>query len=189
MEAGVFYHIYNRGNNRQLIFFEEENYHYFMRRFSKHLLPYINLYAYCLMPNHFHFLIKFKGESNDISEEQLEMISESFRIFFMSYAKSINKKYKRTGSLFQRKFKSKPVLEESYFSTVVQYFHFNPVKAGLCKKPKDWKFSSYNSIISTKPTNLKRDEVLKWFGGVENFIKTHNDRMLDIEMIEALLFK
>lgn len=189
MEAETFYHIYNRGNNRQIIYFEEENYHYFMRKFTKHLLPCIDLYAYCLMPNHFHFLIKLKREHLDVSEEYMKMVSESFKVFFMSYAKSINKKYKRTGSLFQRKFKSKPVLEESYFTTIVQYFHFNPVKAGLCKKPKDWKFSSYNAIVSTKPTKLKRDEVLEWFGGCENFIKIHEERQLDIEMIETLLFK
>ena len=60
MEQGSFYHIYNRGNNKQDIFFEEKNYDLFLKNFDKYLSSFVDVYAYCLMPNHFHFLIKIK---------------------------------------------------------------------------------------------------------------------------------
>jgi putative transposase len=60
MQPGSFYHIYNRGNNKQEIFFEEKNYHHFLNLFQKYLASFVDVYAYCLMPNHFHFLIRIK---------------------------------------------------------------------------------------------------------------------------------
>ena len=68
MEPGNFYHIYNRGNNKENIFFEEKNYYYFLKKFDEYLSAFSDVYAYCLMPNHFHFLIKIKETSNKTSE-------------------------------------------------------------------------------------------------------------------------
>ena len=180
MEEEKFYHIFNRGNNRENIFKEEENYYYFLRQYEKYMLKFIDTYTYCLMPNHFHFLIQIKeaGKTSKVSKtfevsQRLTPVEKAFRDFFISYAKSINKKYQRTGSLFQYKFKRKEINDEKYLKNLVIYIHQNPVKAELCRFPHEWKFSSYNALISDSATQLKRKEVIDWFGDKENFIYCH----------------
>jgi len=105
MKTGQFYHVYNRGNNRERIFKEEKNYVYFLKRFQDYLSEWVDVYAYCLMPNHFHLLVKIP----DFPEitTGLTPAEKAFKNFFTSYAKSINKGYGRTGSLFQSNYKKK----------------------------------------------------------------------------------
>jgi len=186
MEKGRFYHIYNRGVNKAPIFFEPRNYRHFLSLFDKYLGQYVELYTYCLMPNHFHLLVKIKDskerndwkreavfkkvslENNEISivfSTKLSRLDRAFRDFFISYAKSINKAYGRTGSLFQQGYKKKIVNSESYFSYLIQYIHNNPVEAGLCNKPEDWMYSSYNSIIKKVGDNEMTKYILDIFGG------------------------
>ncbi len=181
MNEGVFYHIYNRGNNREKIFFEEENYHYFLQQYQKYLSDYVETYAYCLMPNHFHFAIHIK-ETSKVSKtfevssrKKLTPLEKAFRDFFISYAKSINKRYERTGSLFQYKFKRKPITNNAYLMRLIMYIHANPVDAKLCSDFQDWRFSSYNAILGDMPTEIKRAEVLELFGERKDFIDWHKD--------------
>ncbi len=115
------------------------------------------------MPTHFHFFVRIK--ENDTK------ISRAFKNFFISYAKSINIKYKRTGSLFQANFKRKEFANDYDYCSIILYIHLNPVKAGLCKNCKDWKFSSYNAFVSGKPSKVNVDEGLSWFRNMEEFIK------------------
>ena len=178
MNEGVFYHIYNRGNNREKIFFEEENYHYFLRQYQKYLSNHVETYAYCLMPNHFHFAIRIKetSEAFEVSQStKLTPLEKAFRDFFISYAKSINKRYNRTGSLFQYKFKRKPVTKPTYLMRLILYIHANPVDAKLCSNFEDWHFSSYNAVLRNTPTEIQRAEVLELFDGKKNFIAWHNE--------------
>ena len=142
------YHIYNRGNNSQQIFFERENYLYFLRLTKKFLSPAGEILAWCLMPNHFHFMIY----ANEISTKTLEnrnfpiqRLSESLRLLLSSYTKAINYRYHRNGNLFQQKTKSKNLYdgEDNYVEQAFHYIHNNPVKATLCNKPAEWEFSSY----------------------------------------------
>ena len=100
LEPGHYYHIFNRGNNRENIFFEERNYRYFMQLYQKYILPVCNTFAYCLMRNHFHFLVRVK----EVEEQTSEVLKTSevtvrvqFSNFFNSYAKAINTAYNRTG--------------------------------------------------------------------------------------------
>ena len=200
MQPGSFYHIYNRGNNRQCIFFEEKNYHHFLNLFHKYLSPFVDVYAYCLMPNHFHFLVKIKEvdqtsevfKTSEALEERgskkLTPLEKAFKDFFISYSKGINKAYNRTGSLFQSKFKKKEIVDNSYFTSIIQYIHANPIKAKLCCRYEEFKFSSYNAIIGYGITNVKRQEVLEWFGNRDIFIKVHEEKKLDMEQIEKFLF-
>lgn len=174
MEPGKFYHAYNRGVNKNAIFFEENNYQYFLERVGFYLDPIIDLYSYCLMPNHYHLLYKVKDQISNPIE-----INKAFKNFLICYVKSINLRYARCGTLFQGRFKYKVVDSDYYFSTLVPYIHLNPVEAGLCKYPEDWKYSSYRSIVSDKPTKLKREEVIDWFGNKERFMKAHNKQDLD----------
>src|SRR6185436_3752488 len=106
----------------------------------------------------------------------------------MSYAKTINHAYNRTGALFQQKFKRKEISSDAYYTSVIQYIHANPIAAGLCSSYEDWEFSSYNAIIGTQSTKIKRDEVLDWFGGREMFIKVHRERKLDREEVRSFLY-
>ncbi len=97
--SNYYYHIFNQGNNKEDIFIEEMNYVYFLELLNKYICPIATILSYCLLKNHFHLLIQIK----DIPEEK--QVSKAFSNFFNSYAKSINKKYNRTGSLFRDRFK------------------------------------------------------------------------------------
>ena len=172
MEVGKFYHLYNRGVNKQPIFFCKENYYFFLRRLKLYLSDYIDVYSYTLMPNHFHLFFKVKN-ANGIVKGKSKSIRTCFKIFLMSYSKAINNQTGRCGPLFQQKFKLKEVNNDAYFSWLIQYIHLNPVKSKLCSSPESWEFSSYNAIVSDSPTLVKRDEILGWFGGKERFVKIH----------------
>ncbi|RRO15308.1 hypothetical protein [Flavobacteriaceae bacterium 14752] len=182
-----FYHIYNRANGNDILFKTKENYHFFLNKFNIHISPVANTFCYCLMPNHFHFLIQLKNEqeiSDRFIDERREkkwrgqevisgFVSQQFSNLFNAYTKAFNKRYNRKGSLFMRNFKRKDVLEESYLRKLVHYIHYNPIKAGLVKQPKDWEFSSYSSLTSERKTQLRRDETLSWFEDLANFKYCH----------------
>ena len=158
------YHIYNRGNNKDIIFFEDENYIYFLNQFKKYVAPFCNVYSYCLMPNHFHFFLRV---DNEIAFEK------GMKNFFISYSKAINKKYNRVGTLFQGRYKISEITTDNYYTTIVTYIHQNPVVAGLVKNLGDYRYSSYNAYLSPKESMLSRKEVLDWFGNLESFISCH----------------
>ena len=190
MESGCLYHIYNRGNNRETIFKEEKNYLFFLERFHQYLSPWVEVHAYCLMPNHFHMLIRVR-EIEAPGMDLLTEITNSFRNFFTSYAKAINKAYGRTGSLFQYKFKRKEIDSEVQYGVNVAYIHFNPVKAKLSSDCSGWRYSSFNAILSDKPTYVERASVLEWFGGRNAFLdfheqywKYHQDKERDFREFE-----
>jgi len=154
------YHVYNRGNRKQLIFYSERNYIFFLEKIKKYLLPHCTILAYCLMPNHFHILIHADARSEKLVSNNSIIIqnvmSEGIRMLLSSYAKAINKQEGKTGSLFQQKTKAKPIIPENinmenlkesvcmYGSECFNYIHHNPVKAGLVMKPEEWKYSSFN---------------------------------------------
>jgi len=195
MLEGHFYHIYNRGINKAPLFFERRNYIFFLKQFDKYLSDFVEVYSYCIMPNHFHFLVKIvKGNgpidiANKLTDTKLlSPIEKAYRDFFISYSKSINKAYNRTGALFQFKYKRKPIFNENYLIRLIAYIHLNPVRAGLCKNADLWEFSSYNSIISDKSTKINRLEILNWFGDITNFIEFHNTYK-DYQKERDFLFK
>ncbi len=114
------------------------------------------------------FLVKVN--ENTISKAALA----SFSNFLNAYSKSYNKFYERHGGLFQRKFKRKHIDQESYLTQVTIYIHQNPRNHGILNDFTEWKYSSYQALVSTKPTNLEREYVLDWFGGVDQFQENHH---------------
>lgn len=164
---GYFYHVFTRTVGRELIFQSEENYKYFLQKYQSVCSVHFTTLAYCLLPNHFHFLLQVRENS----ESQAAI--KTFSNFLNGYAKAYNKLYNRHGALFQRKFKRKKINQDAYFSQVIIYIHQNPQRHGLIEDFKYWKYSSYQSLVSQKPTNLDRSFVLDWFGGVEGFHKSH----------------
>lgn len=186
LEPDFTYHVYNRANGNDRLFSSTENYHFFMERYWRYVEPVADTFCYCLMPNHFHFLVRIKaeqellqffrkGKSKDLTGFQnlSGLLSRRFSNFLNSYAKAYNRQQHRQGSLFIRPFKRKKITYEKYLLKLVHYIHYNPVEAGLADQPEDWNFSSYAAIIYGKQSPVKREEVLGWFGDLENLIHCH----------------
>lgn len=198
LEPDCFYHIYNRANGNEKLFLNDKNYTYFLERFKSYILPIAEIYAYCLMPNHFHFLVRIKSENeiddfidkrSNHSSKTLQgfrtleglakqdatskFLTQQFSHFFNAYTQAFNKVNSRKGSLLMHPYKRKRITSETYLIKLIHYIHYNPVEAGLCSTCFDWKFSSYSAIVSAKPTLVKTMEVLELFHDLENFKSTH----------------
>jgi REP element-mobilizing transposase RayT len=165
LEQNHVYHIYNRGINSTPIFLSDENKSYFLKLCSKYLIEKVEVHSYCLMDNHFHLVIKI------IEEEKI--VTQAFSNLFNAYAKAFNKQNDRTGSLFEKHFKRIKIQDENYLRNIIQYVHLNP-KHHLDLNYKTYKYSSFQTIISDKQTNLARNEVLSYFDGIDNFIYCHD---------------
>jgi putative transposase len=176
LQYGQYYHIHNRGNNRECIFIEERNYRYFLKLYAKHIEPIADTFAYCLLPNHFHFLVYIKDLTGLGDLPGLKKPSQYFSNLFNAYTKAINKAYDRTGALFQRPFGRIVVTSDTYFAHLVTYIHRNPQKHGLVADFRTWPYSSYPAHLSDKPTRLQRGDVLAWFDGAEGFRMAHRSQ-------------
>lgn len=183
LEFGQYYQIYNRGINGCDLFISEENYQYFLSLYEKYIDPIAETFAWVLMPNHFHFLIKLKGKK-DLSG--LKPPHQYFSNLFNAYTKAANKRNNRQGSLFERPFKRKLIDDETYFKNLVLYIHRNLVNHGFCEHPLEYGWSSYLTCISAKPTKIMRDDVIQWFCDKENFEYCHK-QTLAVDGIEEWL--
>jgi len=190
LQCGRYYHIYNRGNNRENIFTEERNYRYFLKLYAEHIEPVADTYTYCLLRNHFHLLVRIKDASHLTGLQDLSGVrrlpSQHFSNLFNAYSKAFNKAYKRSGALFQRPFGRIEVTSETYFARLVIYIHQNPQKHGLVADFRQWPYSSYHTLLAAKPTHLKRDEVLAWFGDADNLVVMHQQANIE-RQIAALV--
>ena len=180
LQAETIYHIYNRGNNLENIFIEERNYNYFLSLLEKYVLPIAEIYAYCMLKNHFHIVLKIK-EKAKIPEKYRDKIHLPFSNMFNTYTKSINKAYHRTGSLFQENPKRNKVENEDYLRQLIVYIHLNPLKHKFLNQFELYNHSSYSSYLSNAATNLEREYVYELFGGKENFIYFHNENQIKYE--------
>lgn len=194
--AGNYYHIYNKGNNGENIFFDNDNYYHFLKLYAKYINPIADTYAWCLLKNHFHIAVRIKTTEeileNELSYTTVEKpkvidASKQFSHFLNAYTQAINKKHKRTGKIFQSKFKRKLIDSEEYLKNLIYYIHNNPVHHGFCKSMNLYPWSSYETIISTKNTQLKRNEVVDMFGNISNFIEFHNLNLSTIEFNQEFL--
>ena len=187
LQPGVYYHIYNRGNNRENLFIEKRNYAYFLDLYTKHIELIADTYAYCLLKNHFHMLVRIKSEeefktsrvfkTREVSgaNEKIFDPSQRFGNLFNAYTKAINKSYARTGSLFDERFGRIPITNTAHLQTLIFYTHYNPQKHGFVDDFRTWPWSSYQALMSTGKTRLKRDEVLQIFWGCQGFKEFHNE--------------
>ncbi len=174
LKPGGFYHILDRGVNRENIFFEERNYLRFLSLYATYIVPVVETYAYCLLRNHFHILVRIREPQHEpVLKNASAHVSKAFNNFLTAYAKGFNKAYDRTGALFQHHFRRIPVSSYRYFSELVRYIHHNPIKHGFEKDFQDWPFSSYHELASKAYTQLARPKVLEWFGSANAFRKIH----------------
>ena len=179
-EPGVVYHVFNRGNNQENIFIEEKNYHFFFTLLKKYLLPVADIYAYCLLKNHFHFVLRIKDE--EILPDKLKQKPYlAFSNLFNAYTKSINKAYNRKGSLFQEHLHRIRVEDENYLIQLIAYVHLNPVKHHFTEDFKNYNYSSYLAYTSDKNTNIERDYIMSLFGDKTNFEYWHDLNKLSLE--------
>jgi len=151
------YHIYNRGNNKQNIFFNMDNYLYFINKVRKQIKPLAEIMAYCLMPNHFHFFVY----TPIIFDTKI--FADNFKILLSSYTRAINKQQKTTGSLFQQHSRAKCLSygsksDTNYGLICFNYIHQNPYLAGLVKKMEDWEYSSFKDFIGLRNGTLCNKE-------------------------------
>ncbi len=143
---GGYYHIYNRGANREIIFFSQQNYEYCIRLMRKFLKRYdLKLIVYCLMPNHYHYIIRQESENG---------ISEYIRDIFNPYVQLINKQQQRKGTLFEGRFKHIHIDREEHLLHLCRYIHLNPVKAGLVDLPEQWLYSNYSEWIGERTDSM-----------------------------------
>lgn len=191
LAQGCFFHIYNRGINSSQVFFSNENYTYFLRLYAKYMFDVFDTYAYCLLGNHYHFLIRVKTNSERlvilkrdfefglITREQYQEKSilkpayHHFNVMQIAYTKAINKQFKRTGGLMERPFKRKPVEDSVYFLNLIAYIHQNPQKHGIVDNFEDWPWSSYGAYLKDSDTRLQKEIVFDWFGGKQDFLDFH----------------
>jgi putative transposase len=181
LEPGNYYHIYNRGNNKEHIFREHDNYVYFLQLLIKHILPVANIYGYCLLTNHFHLIIKIKedGVEKPINPRSVK-VEQHFSNFFNAYAKSFNIKYNRTGKLFQERFKRKKIDSDDYLTQLIYYIHANPQLHKVISDFRNYPYSSYKTIMNSEITKLRRDEVFDHFGGRAQFEQFHLEKLQDL---------
>ena len=186
------YHIFNQGNNREKIFFNHENYLLFLRKMEKYILPYADILAWCLMPNHFHIMVYITKDSLSqreaiFTDHKERTFNNSIGYLIRSYTQAVNKSENRTGSLFKAHTKAECVtkcegITPSYFNTVFgtqinvripereypvicwNYIHNNPVKAKLVEKPEDYIYSSYRDFCGLRNGKLINKIRAKEFG-------------------------
>jgi len=174
-EENNIYHIYNRGINGTNIFQNDNNFHFFIKRWKTRIDPFLDTLGYCLMPNHFHFLVKV----NPIAFENMEQVrvmntsksknflkgeisyndflEAQFKRLFSSYALAFNKQQNRSGSLFQKRFKRVRMGNNKKTMNMLAYIHHNPVHHKFTFAFDEWEYSSYSAYLTNKSTFVNRD--------------------------------
>jgi len=186
---GGVYHVYNRAIGDEQLFRNEKNYEYFLRKYQDYINPVADALAYCLMPNHFHFVIQIKSENEILLNFDQKIIQKwlfdtSFKVyeqylnrkinyrfshFFNAYAQAYNKMYERKGSLFIRSYNRILIESDSQLRQAIIYIHINPVKDGFAKTLENWKFSSYQAYLSMDSSFVNTNFGIELFDSVQNF--------------------
>ena len=175
--------MYNHANGSDVLFREPVNYRFFLEKYRKYLYDVVDTYAYCLMGNHFHLMIRVKDlktskvfenlgglkDDLEVGEKVSKVISQRVSNLFNSYTKAFNKKYRRMGSLFAPNVRRKIIDNDKYFSDFLVYIHQNPVMHGFVDNISDWKYSSYYEITNKSTANVDIESVMNWFGDLPAF--------------------
>ena len=169
---GQYYHFYNRGAHRLSIFREEDNYIFVLRKVKAYCRALIlTPIAYCLMPNHYHFLIRQDGE------QRAGLLPQRV---FNSYSKAYNRRYEHSGTLFEDNYKVVPVEDQAHLLHLCRYIHANPIKHGLVTDPEEWSYSNYLEWIGERDgTLVDRDFVREHFRSAEDYREFVLDYVLE----------
>lgn len=160
----AFYHVFNRGINKQPIFPSETDYHFFLDKLRNLKKKYDHsIYAFCLMPNHFHISIQTRKTP----------ISKIMASLATSYSMYFNRTYNHFGPVFQNRFKSILVENDSYFMQLSRYIYLNPVKAKLIKNPALYPFSSIREALGKEPLYFLDQDIVRIIGETKNARKEY----------------
>jgi REP element-mobilizing transposase RayT len=178
-EPGGYYHVFNRGASRGPIFFTPANYEYCLRLVKRHRGDCsVAVIAYCLMPNHYHFLLRQDSDTP---------LSKFLQWVFNPYVQSINTQEERTGTLFEGRFKHIRIESDSHLLLLCRYIHLNPVEGGLVAGPEEWPFSNYLEWIGRRAGTLKDEAFIRQhFGGPEDYERFTRDEIEQRRMIEEI---
>ncbi len=189
-----FMHIICKSISGSILFKDDDNRLYFLRKYAQYSTGYLETYSYILLDNHVHLLVKctnsvqLKLHLKSADEHSLkthqrkylhdeinysEAVEFQMKDFFIAYAMGFNKKNDRSGSLFVNPFRRVRIIDEVHLHQLVIYIHANALKHGICTKFESYKWSSYQSILSEKKTILRREEVLDFFGDKDSFVQQH----------------
>ena len=178
-EANLMYHIYNQGNNQQQVFFKPENYLFFIRKMRTYMSPHVDFLCYCLMPNHFHFLVVVNSVTQPLPNGKERSLNDSIAIMLRSYSRAINKQEGRSGSLFREDTKTKNGIvdgfitlhgrnsdhffkpDNDYGRICFDYIHENPVKPKLVARASDWPYSSASDYAGLRNGTLCNKDLAK----------------------------
>ena len=176
-----YYHIYNRGARRISIFHEKENYLYLLRLLKKYLQQLdLSLIAYCLMPNHYHFLIHQNG---DLPAGKLP------QRLFNSYSKAYNKRYDHSGTLFAGPYRARHVHNDSYLRHLCRYIHANPVKDGLVQTIEQWPYSNYHEWVGLRSgTLIDHAFIDTYFPDPKEYAEFVQDYLIERQLIDELAY-
>lgn len=187
------FHVYNRTNNKELLFLSPSDKRLFLNRYAVYLNPFLKTYCYNLLPNHFHFLVRVRSREEICTHlkkikpearkniEQLyldgnasdeHLIELEWIRFLTSYAMRFNKRHLRSGNLFYRPFKRLAVADEEYFKNAVLYIHTNAYKHRI-NDPGSLEWSTYRKLLLSNGNNPVHAEIFNCFNGKDNFIKMH----------------
>lgn len=191
LHPGGLYHLLNRANGDEKLFREEQNYFYFLTKYQQHVSPVAYTLAWCLLPNHYHFLVRIKPV--EAIRERFELkkkkgpendsllplfIMQQFSNWQNAYAKAVNKMYCRKGSLFMDYLRRVEINADRQMGNTIFYIHKNPVHHGFAKEIGNWPWTSYKEYVSGKLNFVDSREIAAWFGTVENFIQFHQQPIL-----------
>ena len=152
-QKGMYYHIYNRGVSKSTLFREPTNYLFVIEKLQKYRLEnQVAVIAYCLMPNHYHLLLRQDGEKPAGNVPQF---------MFNRYSKAYNLRYAHSGTLLEGRYRAKPIRSTSHLFHLCRYIHGNPVKDGLVADPVDWQWSNYLEFIGERKGSLVDLEFIK----------------------------
>jgi putative transposase len=172
---GQYYHVYNRGVNHQDIFRVQDNYRFLLKRVEEHASPnQMAMIAFCLMPNHYHFLLRQDGEIP---------VSDFIQAVFNSYTKAFNRAFARTGTLFEGPFRAVAVDKYEYCIHLCRYIHRNPLDARLVRHPAEWEFSNYKEWVGRRDDNLTNKEFIR-----DNFPRSeeYEEFVMNYEPLEKI---
>jgi REP element-mobilizing transposase RayT len=154
----MYYHIYNRGVSKSTLFREPTNYLFVIEKLQKYCLGnLVSVIAYCLMPNHYHLLLR---------QDEKQPAGNVPQSMFNSYSKAYNLRYSQSGTLFEGRFRAIPIHSTSHLFHLCRYIHGNPVKDGLVTDPADWQWSNYLEFIGDRKGSLVDAQFIETqFGG------------------------
>jgi len=206
LQEGYYYHIYNRGAGKNRLFFSNEDFREFLRKYIFYLQPSVMTFSWCLLRNHFHFLIKTRTLEQQINFYRIKKekfsrglyhgkadpevkpfkTSKQFSHFMNSYTRYINKKKDRNGTLIEGPFKRKKITDNLNFLNLICYIHRNPIHHGITKSYPEYAFSSYGDIINREKTFVESEKVIKVFGGLKKFAEAHEEfKLKDIQGLHS----